>query len=122
VAAASAALGLLREQPRRVDKLQRNAETLREALDEQGVSSASRTQVVPLLIGDADTAVTASERALEQGVFAQAIRPPTVPAGTSRLRLSVMASHTRAELREAARVIAAAVPPAAPSRVRRERC
>ena len=38
-------------------------------------------------------------------MFAQAIRPPTVPDGTSRLRLAVMASHTRDELREAARVL-----------------
>ena len=48
------------------------------------------------------------EAALEQGVFAQAIRPPTVAEGTSRLRLAVMASHTRSELREAARVLAQA--------------
>ena len=48
------------------------------------------------------------EAALEHGVFAQAIRPPTVPEGTSRLRLAVMASHTRAELRDAARVLAQA--------------
>ena len=44
--------------------------------------------------------------AIERGVFAQAIRPPTVPALTSRLRLTVMASHTPAELRMAARVFA----------------
>jgi hypothetical protein len=43
--------------------------------------------------------------ALERGVFAQGIRPPTVPAGTSRLRLAAMASHTPAELREAARAL-----------------
>jgi hypothetical protein len=48
------------------------------------------------------------EAALEQGVFAQAIRPPTVPAGTSRLRLAVMASHTKSELRDAARILAQA--------------
>ena len=45
-------------------------------------------------------------------MFAQAIRPPTVPAGTSRLRLAVMASHTKSELREAGRVLAAAIPAA----------
>jgi hypothetical protein len=45
------------------------------------------------------------EAALERGVFAQAIRPPTVPDGTSRLRLAVMATHTKDELREAARVL-----------------
>ena len=45
------------------------------------------------------------ELAIEHGVFAQAIRPPTVPEGTSRLRLAVMASHSRAELREAAQVL-----------------
>ena len=112
-AAAGAALQLLREQPRRVDKLRRNAEALRDELELQGLPSPSRTQVVPLLIGDPDAAVEASERALEQGIFAQAIRPPTVPAGTSRLRLSVMASHTPSELREAARTLAAALPPAA---------
>jgi len=110
VAAAGAALGLLREQPRRVDKLQRNADALRDELELHGLAATTRTQIVPLLIGDAETAVEASERALEQGVFAQAIRPPTVPEGTSRLRLSVMASHTPSELRDAARTLAALVP------------
>ena len=71
---------------------------------------ARRTQIVPLIVGDATDAVRASERALERGVFAQAIRPPTVPAGTSRLRLALMASHTKSELREAARVLAAGIP------------
>jgi 7-keto-8-aminopelargonate synthetase-like enzyme len=68
---------------------------------------------VPLIVGDADAAMKACERALERGVFAQAIRPPTVPAGTSRLRLAVMASHTKSELREAGVALAAAVPGAA---------
>jgi len=110
VAAAMSALGLLREQPRRVEKLQRNARVLREALAERGLDTgASETQIVPLVIGDAGETVAASERALERGVFAQGIRPPTVPEGTSRLRLAVMASHTKSELREAAGVLAAAI-------------
>jgi hypothetical protein len=48
------------------------------------------------------------ERLLGEGLFAQAIRPPTVPPGTCRLRLTVMATHSIADLRRAARVIGAA--------------
>jgi len=111
VAAAMAALELLREQPRRVEKLQRNAAALRDALAEEGlVVPPAGTQIVPVVVGDAAEAVRASERALERGIFAQAIRPPTVPSGTSRLRLAAMASHTKSELREAARVLASCVP------------
>jgi glycine C-acetyltransferase/8-amino-7-oxononanoate synthase len=114
VAAAMAALELLREQPRRVEKLQRNGAVLREALRECGLAvPAGETPIVPLIVGDAADAVRASERALESGIFAQAIRPPTVPEGSSRLRLAVMASHTKSELREAADVLAAAVPESA---------
>jgi len=114
VAAALAALELLRDQPRRVEKLQRNARVLREALAEAGMPPpGEETPIVPLIVGGADDAVAASERALERGVFAQAIRPPTVPAGSSRLRLAVMASHTKSELRVAAGVLAAAIPAAA---------
>ena len=105
-AAALAALELLGEQPARVDKLQANAGILRDALAREGFDVAgSTTQIVPLIIGDASTAMRICEAALEGGVFAQAIRPPTVPEGTSRLRLAVMASHTKGELREAARVL-----------------
>ena len=63
---------------------------------------------MPLVVGDADAAMDACERALGHGVFCQAIRPPTVPHGSSRLRLAVMASHTKSELRWAAGVLARA--------------
>jgi glycine C-acetyltransferase/8-amino-7-oxononanoate synthase len=112
VAGALAALELLREQPGRAEKLQRNAAVLRDALREESIDvGASQTQIIPLVIGEADAAVKASERALAHGVFAQAIRPPTVPPGTSRIRLAVMASHTKSELKLAAKVLAAAVAP-----------
>ena len=110
VAAAGAALELLAEEPRRVDRLQRNASIVREALSDHGIRTGdSTTQILPLVVGDADDAVRVCERALEKGVFAQAIRPPTVPEGSSRLRLAVMGSHTRAELQDAAGVLAAAL-------------
>ena len=60
---------------------------------------------MPVVVGDARRAMALCERSLEGGVFAQAIRPPTVPEGTSRLRLSVMANHRADELVAAARVI-----------------
>jgi 8-amino-7-oxononanoate synthase len=114
VAAAMAALDLLREQPRRIEKLRRNGAVLRAALLQAGMAVPDEeTPIVPLIVGDAAAAVASSERALERGVFAQAIRPPTVPADSSRLRLAVMASHTKSELREAAAILAAAVPTAA---------
>ncbi|HYP48579.1 MAG TPA: 8-amino-7-oxononanoate synthase, partial [Thermoleophilaceae bacterium] len=73
VAAAMAALELLREQPRRVEKLQRNAEVLREACVAESLQvGGSATQILPLVVGDPGDAVKASERALERGVFAQA--------------------------------------------------
>jgi glycine C-acetyltransferase/8-amino-7-oxononanoate synthase len=99
VAGALAALELLIEQPLRPEKLQSTAELLRRQLVAAGMPPASgRTQIIPLIVGDADVAVRLSDAALARGVFAQAIRPPTVPAGSSRLRLTVMASHTATEL------------------------
>jgi 8-amino-7-oxononanoate synthase len=109
VAAAMAALELLEEQPRRVEKLVDNAETLRDELAREGFEVAgASTHIVPLLVGDAEPATRIVEHALEQGVFCESARPAGVPDGAARLRLAVMASHSRAELRGAARVLARA--------------
>jgi 8-amino-7-oxononanoate synthase len=108
-AAALAALELLQEEPRQVERLQRNARVLRETLAEQGFRlPAGDTQIVPLVVGEPEVALELCERALERGVFAQAIRPPTVPAGTARLRLAAIATHTPAELAWAAEQLAVA--------------
>ena len=109
VAAAIAALKLITARPERADRLRRNGDLLRRELAATGLDTgASRTQIIPLIVGDAEGAMALCERALERGVFAQAIRPPTVPEGTSRLRLTVMATHREAELRHAANVIGTA--------------
>ena len=106
VAAAYAALGQLESRPDRIERLRANAATIRSALagegfpvDEQG------TQIVPIVVGEAETASELCEAALRRGAFAQAIRPPTVPEGSSRLRLTVMATHRERELRRAAAAI-----------------
>jgi glycine C-acetyltransferase/8-amino-7-oxononanoate synthase len=103
VGAAHAALGVLEAEPERVERLSANARTLREALGAEGlIAGASSTQIVPIMVGEAEPTMELCERALERGVFAQGIRPPTVPEGSSRLRFTVMATHETEELCQAA--------------------
>ena len=105
VAAAEAALELLEAEPGRVERLRENAAVLRAALAAQGLAAGgSESQIVPVEVGDAGTTMELSERLLAGGVFAQGIRPPTVPEGSSRLRFTVMATHGEDELRQAAAV------------------
>jgi 8-amino-7-oxononanoate synthase len=106
IAGALAALELLQERPHRVARLHSNARVLRSALAAEGfVVPEDDMHIVPLIVGEEQAAMQLCQEAIEGGVFAQAIRPPTVPAGTSRLRLAAMASHTAADMRMAARVI-----------------
>ncbi|HYH58579.1 MAG TPA: 8-amino-7-oxononanoate synthase [Thermoleophilaceae bacterium] len=115
VAGALAALEILRAHPERVHKLQRNARAVVEALADEGIETSSDTHIVPIPTGSGEAALSASERLLERGIFAQAIRPPAVPDGGARLRIAVMASHSASELTPAAREIARAVAAVAPA-------
>ncbi len=109
VAAAHAALELLAEKPRMVQKLAANAAVLRAALEHEGFDlGASRRHIVPLVVGDAQLALAIGETALARGLFVEAITPPAVPPAESLLRLSVMATHREEELRFAARALAQA--------------
>jgi 8-amino-7-oxononanoate synthase len=105
-AAGLAALDLLESQPERVERLAANAAALRGALAGQGCAvSSAETQIVPLRVGDADLAMELCERLLARGVFAQGIRPPTVPKGSSRLRFTVMSTHRSEDLEQAAELV-----------------
>ncbi len=76
-----------------------NTSFFRNSLAEAGFTiPAGTTQIVPIVIGPADTTMQFSEALLAEGFFAQGIRPPTVPVGTSRLRFTLMATHTLADL------------------------
>jgi len=109
VAGALAALALLEERPRLVEKLRVNNAALRDGLEAEGFDmSGSRTHIVAFAVGEPEFALKMFETALGRGVFAQAIVPPAVPAASSCVRLAVMASHRSEELRAAARVIAQA--------------
>ncbi len=107
--AALAALDILEAEPGLVERLQANAEILRGALGAEGLDvGRSATQVVPVAVGEAEATMALCERALERGVFAQGIRPPTVPEGSCRLRFTAMATHRPQELTAAAREVGAA--------------
>ena len=110
IAAAWQALRLLRAEPERVESLRANSRWMRAALKERGfrlLASSDETPIIPLLIGDEREAVRFAQGCFERGLFAPAIRPPTVPKGTSRIRLSVMATHSPQDLARAVDIIAA---------------
>jgi len=65
------------------------------------------TPIVPLVLGDEAAALAAADRLLDQGLLVPAIRPPTVPAGTSRLRVALSAAHTDAQVDALATALAA---------------
>jgi len=111
VASALAALELLVDDSALVGRLGANAQLLRAELAAAGLAVEAGTMpIIPLLVGAPETAVAISAEALARGAFAQAIRPPTVPDGTSRLRLAVSAAHTADDLGRAAAAISAAAP------------
>lgn len=104
LAMAIAALDLLNREPQRRLALWHNCRTLKEGLKRLGFSlGQSQSQIQPLIIGDAEKCMAFSERLLQKGVFAQGIRPPSVPLGTSRLRITLMATHTHEQLHHALR-------------------
>ena len=83
-------------------KLARNAGWFRKALRETGFDTmGSTTQIVPVFVGGSEDVMAFSRHLLEEGIFVQGIRPPTVPAGSCRLRCTLMATHEPGELEHA---------------------
>ncbi|QIO22950.1 8-amino-7-oxononanoate synthase [Haloarcula sp. JP-L23] len=95
--AAREALRIARETDQ-TDRLWENVETLREGLEGMGYEVLGETHILPVLVGDRVDALRLDERLRDHGVVAPAIRPPTVPEGTSRIRVAPMATHTDADL------------------------
>nr|WP_246545591.1 8-amino-7-oxononanoate synthase [Pelotalea chapellei] len=109
VAASLAALELIgTEEGRELrKKLHANASLFRGLLVEAGFHTYGTTQIVPIITGDATVTMEFSRQLLDEGLFVQGIRPPTVPQGASRLRCTVMATHSADDLAWAAERIAA---------------
>lgn len=104
--AASEALRIVREEPTRREILLRNAEQLRSALKRAGLDTgASTTQIIPIIVGEPQAALELARKCFAAGFLCPAIRPPTVPAETSRLRVSVMAGHDWRDLQRFVEVV-----------------
>ena len=89
--------------------LLRRADAFRRRLQAAGFNTgASVSQIVPVIIGDNQKTLALSRRLRSHGILAAAIRPPTVPAGTARLRLSVTLEHTQEDLDRAVDILAVA--------------
>jgi 8-amino-7-oxononanoate synthase len=98
-AAAMESLRIIRSEPQRRTRLLEQAAWLREQLTTTGMDCGkSASQIIPIIVGQAGRTVEMSRRLLEAGFLVPAIRPPTVPKGASRLRVSLCANHERADL------------------------
>lgn len=94
-----AALDVLDSDDTPVPRLHARIRRFRAECERLGVElSASCTPIQPIIVGDAQRALAAAARLRERGLLVPAIRPPTVPAGTSRLRVSLSAAHTEGEI------------------------
>jgi glycine C-acetyltransferase/8-amino-7-oxononanoate synthase len=103
-AAAVAALAVIQQDPERRARLWSNRERLFHGLQRIGFRMTDTVSpILPILIGNAASALTFAEQLLAHGVYAPAIRPPTVPNDTSRIRVTVTSEHTADHIDEALR-------------------
>lgn len=101
VAATLQALSIIEAEPQLGQRVCDHAERLWRALSAIGYDVAPpAAAIVPVVIGDSARAVALSDALRRRGIFAPAIRPPTVPDGTARIRLCPMASHTGEQIEQ----------------------
>jgi len=99
-AAASAAIGVVRaaEGARLRATLAARVRQLAAGLHDLGVAATGTSPIIPLIVGDDGDVMTLTARLLERGIFVQGVRPPTVPEGTARLRITVSAAHSESDV------------------------
>jgi 8-amino-7-oxononanoate synthase len=98
-AAAIEALNIIEKEPERRQKLWDNVRYLKKGLMKRDMATTtSSSQIVPIIVGEADKAVAKSKKLYKGGILCPAIRPPTVAKGTSRLRISLMSEHQQGDL------------------------
>ncbi len=107
IAAASAAVDVLVEEPQIIETLWENTEFFRRGLESLGFDTgASQTPIIPVMVGDEKKTMALADRLFEAGVFAQGIAYPTVPPGKARVRTIITAEHRTEELQYALDIFA----------------
>jgi len=105
--AALAAIEVITAEPGLRASLKQNADYLRTNIKALGLNTGpSTTHIIPVIIGASQQAVAASQALFEKGFFIPAIRPPTVPPNTARLRISVQSEHTKQQMDSLAAALA----------------
>lgn len=98
-AAGCRAVEIMTQEPERRLQLLKNARYVYDGLKSLGFNTMdSQTPIIPVVLGGAALCVEFSKRLMDRGIFVQAIRPPTVPVNTCRLRVTVMSTHTREDM------------------------
>ena len=105
IGASIGALEVLAEEPSVYQKLRSNTEYMHNALQSLGIPSSDDTPIFPIIIGSNEDTVEASRLCEQEGIILSAIRPPTVPINTGRLRLTVTAAHSEEELDKVIQVL-----------------
>jgi 8-amino-7-oxononanoate synthase len=101
-------LDVLHDDPEMGDRLLRRSGEFRTELRAAGLDTgSSQSQIVPVMVGDNGKALSFARRLRESGTHCAAIRPPTVPPGTARIRFSLSLAHTPEDLRTAAKLVIA---------------
>ncbi len=94
-----AALKILRKKPELVDRVKNNANYFRKGMRDLGFSiPVSETPILPLVLRDPLVTMNMAQSLFDEGIYVQGIRPPSVPVGSSRLRITLMATHTKEQL------------------------
>ncbi len=102
VGASLAAIKIIQKQPELRQKLFAKVDLFKSILRQGGLDGLGSSQIVPVLIGESSTAVYLAEKLRRENIFATAVRPPTVPEGTARLRFSITLHHKNDVLKQTA--------------------
>ena len=97
-AAAEMAITVMRDEPWRQERVRQLARRVRAALAGAAQIRAADSPIIPIILGDEQAAIGAAARLAEQGFLVAAVRPPTVPRGSSRLRVTLSCDHTDADI------------------------